>query len=162
MERDWFTNENCSVARTLEVVGERWTMLVLREAFFRVRRFEEFQRNTGAARNILSDRLRRLVEHGILERRRYQDHPPRFEYRLTEKGVDLYPVLISLMQWGDKHAPAESGPPVVLEHRTCGNPTTPAMTCSECGEPVSARDMRALPGPGAGAVAVAVAVARGA
>jgi DNA-binding HxlR family transcriptional regulator len=149
VERGWFTNESCSVARTLEIIGERWTMLVLREAFFRVRRFEEFQRNTGAARNILSDRLRRLVEHGILERRQYQDHPPRFEYRLTERGVDLYPVLISLMRWGDKHVPGESGPPVVLEHLTCGKPTTPTMTCSECGEPVLARDMRPLPGPGA-------------
>lgn len=148
-DRSWFTNENCSVARTLEVIGERWTMLVLREAFFRVRRFEELQRNTGAARNILSDRLRRLVEHGILERRQYQERPPRFEYRLTERGLDLYPVLISLMQWGDKHAPGEMGPPVVLEHRPCGNVTSPALVCSECGEPLTARDMRALPGPGA-------------
>jgi DNA-binding HxlR family transcriptional regulator len=149
VERDWLTNENCSVARTLEVIGERWTMLVLREAFFRVRRFEEFQRNTGAARNILSDRLRTLVEHGILERRKYQDHPPRFEYRLTEKGVDLYPVLISLMEWGDRHAPGGQGPAVVLEHRTCGQPTRPTLVCSACGERVTAREMRALPGPGA-------------
>jgi DNA-binding HxlR family transcriptional regulator len=148
-DRGWFTNENCSVARTLEVIGERWTILVLREAFFRVRRFEEFQRNTGAARNILSDRLRRLVENGILERRQYLERPARFEYRLTEKGLDLYPILIALMQWGDKHVPGEMGPPVVLEHRTCGNRTTPALTCSECGEPLTARDMRALPGPGA-------------
>jgi len=148
-ERGWFTNENCSVARTLEVIGERWTMLVLREAFFRVRRFEDFQRNTGAARNILSGRLRTLVEHGILERRQYQERPPRFEYRLTDRGVDLYPILIALMAWGDKHAPGEMGPAVVLEHRTCGHPTTPTLVCSECGEPVTARDMRAMPGPGA-------------
>ncbi|HEX9375142.1 MAG TPA: helix-turn-helix domain-containing protein [Actinomycetota bacterium] len=148
-DRGWFTNENCSVARTLEVIGERWTMLVLREAFFRVRRFDEFQRNTGAARNILSDRLRTLVEHGILERRQYREHPPRFEYRLTEKGVDLYPVLIALMQWGDKHAPGESGPPVTLEHRGCGKPSSPELVCSECGELIGARDMRPLPGPGA-------------
>jgi len=148
-DRGWFTNESCSVARTLEVIGERWTMLVLREAFFRVRRFEEFQRNTGAARNILSDRLRTLVDNGILERRQYHDRPARFEYRLTEKGLDLYPILISLMQWGDKHAPGEMGPPVVLEHRSCGGRTTPTLVCSECGEPLSARDMRALPGPGA-------------
>ncbi|HYV01447.1 MAG TPA: helix-turn-helix domain-containing protein [Actinomycetota bacterium] len=148
-DRTWFTNENCSVARTLEVIGERWTMLVLRETFFRVRRFDQFQRNTGAARNILSDRLRTLVEHGILERRQYQDRPPRFEYRLTEKGVDLYPILIALMQWGDKHAPGESGPPVVLEHRGCGTISSPQLVCPECGEPVGARDMRAQPGPGA-------------
>jgi DNA-binding HxlR family transcriptional regulator len=114
-----------------------------------VRRFEEIQRNTGAARNILSDRLRTLVEHGTLERRQYQDRPPRFEYRLTEKGLDLYPVLIALMQWGDTHASDETGPPVVLEHRSCGHRTTPTLACSECGEALTARDMRALPGPGA-------------
>src|SRR5712691_620774 len=146
---DWFTNENCSVARTLEVIGERWTMLVVREAFFGVRRFDDFQRNIGVARNILSARLRTLVGHGILERRQYSDHPPRFEYRLTEKGIDLYPALISLMRWGDRHAAGEAGPPVVLVHRGCGNASTPQLVCSECGEPVGARDMRAEPGPGA-------------
>ena len=149
MERDWFTNENCSVARTLEVIGERWTMLVLREAFFRVRRFEDLRRNTGAARNILSDCLRTLVDHGVLERRQYQDRPPRFEYRLTAKGLDLYPVSSRSMQWGDRYEPDGTGPPVLLEHRTCGKPTRPTLVCSECGEPVTARDMRALPGPGA-------------
>ncbi len=148
-DRDWFTNENCSVARTLEIIGERWTMLVLREAFYRVRRFEDFQRNIGVARNILSARLRTLVEHGILERVKYQDRPPRFEYRLTEKGIDLYPILIALMQWGDRHAGVETGPPVVLEHRGCGKQTRPTLVCSECGEPIGARDMRAKRGPGA-------------
>ncbi|MFL5798427.1 MAG: winged helix-turn-helix transcriptional regulator [Actinomycetota bacterium] len=154
-DRGWFTNEECSVARTLEIIGERWTMLVLREAFFRVRRFDDFQRNIGVARNILADRLRKLVAHRILERQQYQDRPPRFEYRLTERGIDLYPILISLMEWGDRHARSEVGPAVVLEHKGCGRPSSPRLVCSECGEPITARDMRALPGPGVAPVRTA-------
>jgi DNA-binding HxlR family transcriptional regulator len=145
----WFTNETCSVARTLEIIGERWTFLLLREAFMGVRRFEEFQRNTGVARNILSARLRRLVERGILQRRQYQDRPPRFEYRLTEEGLDLYPALVALMQWGDRYAAHPGGPPLALEHKGCGKDSTPHLVCSECGEPIDARDMWAKPGPGA-------------
>jgi DNA-binding HxlR family transcriptional regulator len=137
-EKLWFTNETCSVARTLEIVGERRTFLVLLEAFMGVRRFEEFQHNTGVARNILSARLRTLVEHGILHRRQYQDRPPRFEYRLTEEGLDLYPALVALMQWGDRHAAYPAGPPVVLEHKGCGEDSTPHV-CSVCGEPIDAR-----------------------
>lgn len=113
----WFTNANCSVARTLEVIGERWTFLVLREAFMGVRRFDELQRNTGVARNILAARLRKLVDNRILERRRYQDRPPRFEYRLTDRGLDLYPAIVALLQWGDRHAAHPAGRPVVLEHK---------------------------------------------
>jgi len=145
----WFTNDNCSVARTLEIIGERWTFLVLREAFMGVRRFDELQRNTGVARNILSARLRKLVEHRILERRRYQDRPPRFEYRLTERGLDLYPAIVALLQWGDRHAAHPAGRPLVLEHKGCGRDSTPRLVCSECGEPIGARDMRPKPGPGA-------------
>src|SRR5262249_52054022 len=94
---------NCSIARTLDVVGERWTLLVLRDAFNGVRRFEDFPASLPLARNVLTDRLQTLVEHGILQRRRYQERPPRYEYRLTEKGFELYPVLIALLQWGDRH-----------------------------------------------------------
>jgi DNA-binding HxlR family transcriptional regulator len=148
-DRHWFTNENCSVARTLEIIGERWTFLVLREAFMGVRRFDEFQRNIGVARNILSARLRKLVDHRILERRQYQDRPPRFEYRLTERGLDLYPAIVALMQWGDRHAAHPGGRAVVLEHKGCGKRSAPQLVCSECGEPIGARDMRATPGPGA-------------
>jgi DNA-binding HxlR family transcriptional regulator len=145
----WFTNDNCSVARTLEIIGERWTFLVLREAFMGVRRFEEFQRNTGVARNILASRLRKLADNRILERRRYQDRPARFEYRLTERGLDLYPAIVALLQWGDRHAAHPAGRPVVLEHKGCGKDSTPRLVCSACGEPIGARDMRAKPGPGA-------------
>ena len=101
-----YEDQNCSIARSLEVLGDRWTILVMRDAFMRVRRFEDFQRNLGVARNVLTDRLGRLVEEGILERVPYQDRPARFEYRLTEKGIDLWPVMMSLLQWGDRHYPA--------------------------------------------------------
>ena len=98
-----YEDQNCSIARSLEVLGDRWTILIMRDAFMRVRRFEDFQRNLGVARNVLTDRLGRLVEEGILERVPYQDRPARFEYRLTEKGIDLWPVMIALLRWGDRH-----------------------------------------------------------
>jgi DNA-binding HxlR family transcriptional regulator len=139
----------CSVAGTLDIVGERWTLLVLREAFLGVRRFEEMQRHLGIARNILAARLQTLVGHGILERRRYSERPARYEYHLTQKGLDLYPALVSLMQWGDRYVAGKSGPPVVLRHRGCGELTRPHLACSECGEPLGARDVIAETGPGA-------------
>src|SRR3954470_9045942 len=109
-----YDDQHCSIARALEVLGDRWTLLVIRDAFMGVRRFDDFQRDLGVARNVLTDRLTRLVEDGILEKRRYQERPERFEYRLTEKGLDLWPVLVSLMKWGDRHAPAEAGPPTLV------------------------------------------------
>jgi DNA-binding HxlR family transcriptional regulator len=144
-----FPRDACSVAATLEVIGERWTMHVLREAFLGVRRFEDLRRNIGVARNILSDRLNTLVSEGILRRELYRERPPRYEYRLTEKGVDLYGVLIALMEWGNKWEPGPEGPGVVLQHRGCGAVIEPVLACPECGEPVGARDIRALPGPAA-------------
>src|SRR5436190_2484785 len=146
-EDRWFTNDTCSVAKTLEVVGERWTLLLLREAFYGVRRFEAFQRNLGVARNILTDRLHGLVAHGIFERRQYSERPPRFEYRLTQRGIDLYPALISLMAWGDRYLAEGAGGPVVLEHKDCGKASVPYMACSACGEAITARDMRPRPRP---------------
>jgi DNA-binding HxlR family transcriptional regulator len=109
-------------------------MLILREAFYGVRRYDGMQRKLGIASNILSDRLQTLVETGILERRRYQERPDRFEYHLTHRGLDLYPVLVALMRWGDKHAPGPDGPPVVLEHAACGQETAPLLVCSACGK----------------------------
>ena len=125
----------------MAVIGERWTLLVLREAFLGVRRFEQIQRNTGIARNILADRLGTLVLNGILRRERYQERPERHEYRLTEKGLDLYPVLLAVMDWGARHADGEA---IVLAHKGCGATMAPRLTCPECGEPVAARDIRAL------------------
>src|SRR3954471_9841647 len=115
-----YDDQVCSIARSLEIVGERWTLLVLREAFLGTRRFDDFQRSLGIARNVLTERLARLVDEGVLEGRRYQERPERYEYRLTEKGIELWPVMVHLLQWGDHHYPDEAGPPRVLTHRGCG------------------------------------------
>ena len=143
-----YAGQVCSVARTLEVVGERWTLLILRDAFTGVRRFDDFQRNLGIARNVLNTRLQRLVEAGLLERRRYQERPERYEYRLTERGEDLWPALVALMQWGDRHASSPEGPPVVLRHSGCGGLVTDRRTCADCGAGLEVRDVVAEPGPG--------------
>lgn len=137
----------CSVARTLGVIGDRWTMMVLREAFLGTRRFDDIQAQIGAARHIVADRLKKLVEHGILERRRYQERPSRYEYRLTEKGLELYPILLSLATWGDKWMDQGEGPPVELLHKECGEVMKPILTCSECGKPVGPRNVQPRPGP---------------
>ncbi len=135
---------SCSIGRAMELLGERWTFLILREAFWGVRRFTELQRNLGIARNILSARLQTLVASGILERRLYQEDPERYEYRLSEMGRDLYPAIVAIMRWGDKHLTGEGCTPLVLRH-TCGHDAAPQMTCSHCGEPVDARDIRPEP-----------------
>jgi DNA-binding HxlR family transcriptional regulator len=142
-----YSGQNCSIARTLEVIGERWTMLIVREAFLGTRRFDEFQRRTGAARNVLQARLERLVDEGVLRRVPYQERPPRYEYRLTRKGTDLLPVLQSLMLWGDRHA-APNGPPIVLEHVGCGGELDDRRRCLACGADLEAWEIRAQPGPG--------------
>lgn len=149
MEGRETTREPCSVAQTLQIVGERWTLLVLREAFFGVRRFDHLQRNLGIARNILAARLQTLVGHGLLERRLYQERPERYEYRLTQKGLDLYPALVSLMRWGDEHVNADAGPPVVLVHKACGHDAAPHLACAHCGEAIGPHDIRPEVGPGA-------------
>ena len=140
--------QNCSIARTLQVVGERWTLLVLREVFTGQRRFEEIQRNLGVATNILSDRLQTLVDADILERRPLGDRADRFDYRLTEKGLDLNPVLLELMRWGDRWDAPVAGPPKLVVHRDCGHETHAVQTCSHCGEPLTARNVRLHDGPG--------------
>ncbi len=125
---------NCSVAQCLEVVGEWWSLLILRDAFLGIRRFDDFQARLGISRNVLNQRLCRLVEHGVLERVPYQEHPPRHEYRLTDKGRDLWLVVAALRQWGDKWA-APDGPPLDVIHTACGHVTDAVPTCSQCGEP---------------------------
>jgi DNA-binding HxlR family transcriptional regulator len=145
MRWDTVKSMNCSVARTLSVVGERWTMLILREAFLGRHRFDEFQQGIGIARNILSSRLRDLVRDGILDRVRSDGGNGRIEYRLTKKGFDLYPVLIAMMRWGDLWLSDESGPPMTLIHRNCGAKTSVDLVCSQCGERVVAREMVAIP-----------------
>jgi len=137
----------CSVARTLAVVGDRWTLMVLRDCFLGTRRFDDFQAQLGATPHVLSDRLRKLVDEGVLERVAYQERPVRHEYKLTEKGLDLYPVIASLVRWGDRWEAGEEGAPLELHHRTCGHATTPTLVCSECDEPIEARAIEARPGP---------------
>jgi DNA-binding HxlR family transcriptional regulator len=136
---------DCSIARTLAVVGDRWTLLILRDAFLGARRFEQFQRSLGLSRHRLADRLGRLVRHGVLRRERYQERPPRFEYRLTDKGLDLYGVVVSIAGWGDRHLAGKRGPAIERVHRSCGHAATLRLTCEHCGEAVTARDMRARP-----------------
>ncbi len=147
VERKSFADMDCSVAQCLEVVGEWWSMLIVRDAFLGVTRFEEFHRHLGISRNILRDRLQRLVGAGVLVKVPYCDHPPRSDYRLTDKGRDLWPVLTAMRQWGDRYQ-ASSGPPVQVVHKACGSVTDAVMVCGACGDPLGARDVRAVPGPG--------------
>jgi DNA-binding HxlR family transcriptional regulator len=146
-----YSSQACSIAGALEVVGERWSLLIVRDIFLGLRRFDQIQANLGIARNVLQSRLTRLIEQGVLERRRYQEHPARHEYRLTEKGLDLWPTVVALMYWGDRYAAPDAGPAVVLEHRGCGGAIDGHRVCEECGARLSVRESRAMPGPGAAA-----------
>jgi DNA-binding HxlR family transcriptional regulator len=146
-----YRDQTCSIASALEVVGERWSLLIVRNVFLGLRRFDEMQDNLGIARNVLQARLGKLVDQGVLERRRYQERPERFEYRLTDKGLDLWPTVVALMQWGDRYAPPQAGPPVVLEHRGCGGQVDEHRMCAKCGARLSVREARAQAGPGASA-----------
>jgi DNA-binding HxlR family transcriptional regulator len=138
----------CSIARALDVVGEWWSLLIVRDAFLGVTRFDEWQKRLGIARNVLTVRLDRLVAQGVFERRRYHDHPPRDEYVLTRKGRDLAPVLTALRTWGDRHEPTAGGPTTVLVHDDCGEVTTPVPVCSHCGERIREGSVHVEPGPG--------------
>ena len=150
-ERAGYSAENCSIARTLQLVGERWTLLILREAFYGNRRFEQFQLRTGVARNLLATRLATLVEHGILDRQSYQEpgQRARQEYRLTAKGKELYPILVALLDWGDRHIADPEGPAMLLHHRDCGAPVHADLRCDAGHEHLTTRDVSATPGPGA-------------
>jgi DNA-binding HxlR family transcriptional regulator len=141
-------DERCSVARTVSVIGDRWTLLILRDCFMRVRRFEEFQARLGITRHVLADRLRKLVKAGVLKKVAYQANPERFEYRLTEKGLDLHGVLLAIVHWGDKHMAGKRGRPMLHEHTRCGHTFDPVLTCSACGERLEPREVRVKPGPG--------------
>src|SRR5688572_2314991 len=150
MRHEQLLESNCAISRTGAILGERWVFAILRAAYFRARTFEDYLEATGIARNVLADRLRRLVDFGILERRPYEENEKRqrSEYRLTDAGLDLYPVIVAMMEWGNKHAGFVDGPPVVLRHRTCGEITEPRLVCNHCGGEIHAREMEALPGPG--------------
>jgi DNA-binding HxlR family transcriptional regulator len=147
-----FADQNCSIAGAAAIFGDRWTLLVLRELMLGRRRFSEIERNTGAAPNILSDRLRVLVEHGLLTKHRYREHPEAHEYVMTAKGRDVGPVLTAILAWGDRHATPPDGPPRVFVHVACGHDAHPVLHCSHCGEPIGDRDLKVRPGPGADAL----------
>jgi DNA-binding HxlR family transcriptional regulator len=137
----------CSVARTLSVIGDRWTMLIIRDAFLGIRRFDEMQRDLRLTPHRLSDRLRKLVREDILARVQYETRPRRFEYRLTEKGLDLYPLIVAMIQWGDRWMAGSAGVPVELVHRPCGHSIRPQLVCPKCSTTIAPREMSARPGP---------------
>jgi DNA-binding HxlR family transcriptional regulator len=149
-----YDDQVCSIARALEVVGERWTLLVIRDAMRGRRRFDDFQHSLGISRPVLTDRLNRLVDEGVLERRRYQERPERFEYRLTEKGRGLWKVIAHLLMWGDEHYPAPGGPPRVLLHRDCGGRIDDRLRCERCGRDVEGAEVDSVDGPGLRAAAL--------
>ncbi|MFF1453800.1 winged helix-turn-helix transcriptional regulator [Streptomyces sp. NPDC058274] len=137
-----------SVSRALDLVGERWTMLILREAFFGVRRYGQLARNLNIPRPTLSTRLRKLVDVGLLDRVQYADDPERFEYRLTTAGRELFGAIVVLMRWGDTHLAGPEGPPIVLTHANCGRVTRPKLTCDVCGEEIAINNVTPSRGPG--------------
>ncbi|BCO37991.1 transcriptional regulator [Mycobacterium heckeshornense] len=143
-----YQHQVCSIARSLELIGDRWTLLIVRDALRGVRRFDDFRARLGVAHNVLSDRLSRLTEAGVLERRLYQQRPARYEYRLTQQGLDLWPVLMSLLLWGDRYL-APDGPPLLVLHRHCGGRLTPQLTCATCAAQLGPHDVELAPGPGA-------------
>ncbi|WP_304523629.1 helix-turn-helix domain-containing protein [Actinocorallia sp. API 0066] len=148
MRRTSFANWPCSIARTIDVLGDWWTPLVLRECFYGVRRFDEFQQQLGIARNTLSDRLKRLVEVGLLEKRVYETQPVRHEYVLTASGRDFFPVLAALNAWGDRHLADQDGPPIVFHHTACDHDGEAEVVCTHCRAPLHADDVVPRPGPG--------------
>lgn len=149
MQRTDFHAMPCSIARTLAVIGEAWTPLILRDIVFGLTRFDEIQRDLGIATNVLTDRLGTLVTHGLVSREPYQRRPPRHRYELTDKGADLLPVLLGLIRWGDTWTSGEDGPPVTVVHRRCGQPAQPVVVCSACKGPMHPGEVGARNGPGA-------------
>jgi DNA-binding HxlR family transcriptional regulator len=148
MKWDELAAQPCSVARSLAVIGDRWTLMILRDCFLGVRRFEAFQARLGISRTIVADRLKLLVDEGVLRRAAYQEAPVRHEYRLTEKGLDLYPVVMAIVNWGDRHYAGADGPPILHRHKACGCDFHPVSTCSACGGALDAREVEVRPGPG--------------
>jgi DNA-binding HxlR family transcriptional regulator len=149
MKWDDLAAERCSVARTVAVIGDRWTLMILRDCFLGVRRFEAFQERLGISRTITAERLKTLVDEGVLKKVAYQDRPMRYEYRLTEKGMDLYPLIMAVVNFGDRHYAGEAGPPLLHWHKGCGCDFQPVLTCSECAAPLAAWEVETRAGPGA-------------
>ncbi|MFC8513342.1 winged helix-turn-helix transcriptional regulator [Streptomyces sp. NPDC057257] len=148
MKRTSFSNWPCSIARTMDLLGDAWTPLVLREAFYGIHRFDDFRRELGIARNTLADRLRRLVDEGLLDKRLYQDEPRRYDYVLTDKGRDFFGVLAAMARWGDRWLAGEEGAPIVFHHHSCGRDAEAEVVCGGCGEPMTAEGTTMRMGPG--------------
>jgi DNA-binding HxlR family transcriptional regulator len=148
MQRSDFGEMSCSMARALDVLGEWWTPLILRDLLVGFRHFDEIQRDLGISTNVLSDRLQHLVEHGVVERHQYGNHPSRYEYRLTPKGQDAVPILLELVAWGDRWEPGDDGAPTLIVHTTCGRATRAVAHCAECGARLEPEDLEYHRGPG--------------
>jgi DNA-binding HxlR family transcriptional regulator len=138
----------CSLARSMSIFGDRWTLLIIRQVFMRIRKYSDIQSSLGISRHRLSDRLNRLVSEGVFYKEAYDKAGTRFEYKLTEKGVALYPVIITIIQWGDRWQADADGPPVVYQHKTCGHVIQPEVCCIQCNEVLTAKNTAAIPGPG--------------
>jgi DNA-binding HxlR family transcriptional regulator len=149
MRKVSFAQMNCSIAQALEIVGEWWTLLILRDVFLGIRRFDDFVERLGISRNVLTDRLDKLVAADVLERRPYDEGRGRYDYVLTDKGRALWPVITTLREWGDEWITGDGNEPILVEHRTCGHIMHTRLVCDCCGETVEARSVRAVPGPGA-------------
>jgi DNA-binding HxlR family transcriptional regulator len=149
MQRTQFGSMACSIARTLDVIGEPWSPLILRDVFAGIRRFDQIQDDLGISRKVLAERLKWLVGSGILERREYSASPPRQEYALTAKGMELCDLLLVMVRWGDRWTAGEAGPPVLYRHHACGQISEADLTCAHCHQPMRASDIDLLPGPGA-------------
>ncbi|MBB6347363.1 winged helix-turn-helix transcriptional regulator [Nonomuraea muscovyensis] len=149
MQRTRFGDMACSIARTLDVIGEPWSPLILRDVYAGITRFDQLQQDLGISSKVLTERLRWLVGNGVLERRQYSSRPPRHEYALTDKGRELCDLLLVMVRWGDRWTAGESGPPVLYRHHACGRVGHVELHCSECGGPMRATDVDLLPGPGA-------------
>ncbi|KJK41979.1 HxlR family transcriptional regulator [Lentzea aerocolonigenes] len=147
MQRTDFSKMACSIARTLDVIGEPWSPLILRDVWVGMSRFEQLQADLGISRKVLTERLNHLVDHGVLERRPY-DNRPRYEYVLTPKGSELVDLLMVMVGWGDKHLAGEAGPPVLYRHHACGEISSVELSCANCGKPMHANDVDVLAGPG--------------
>jgi DNA-binding HxlR family transcriptional regulator len=148
MQRTQFGEMACSIARTMDVIGEPWSPLIVRNIFIGIGRFDQLQETLGISRKVLAERLRWLTETGVLERREYSSRPARYEYALTGKGLELFEVMMVMVRWGDKWLSGEAGPPVYYRHHACGQISHVELRCSECGEPMTATDIDVLPGPG--------------
>ena len=148
MQRTQFGEMACSIARTMDVAGEPWSPLIIRNVYIGITRFDQLQQSLGISRKVLAERLRWLTGNGVLERREYSSRPPRHEYALTAKGLELFEVLMVMVAWGDKWLAGAAGPPTLYRHHACGQISHVELVCSECGRPMRATNIDVLPGPG--------------